>query len=74
MALLDDRVERDANTPPRRYNITIPPPEPITPEELARRRALYDESIALREAIGPIGISTDELIRQVRCEDDDYDY
>jgi hypothetical protein len=46
----------------------------VTPEELARRRELIDEMTALRDEIGPIGISTDELIRQVRCDEDDYDY
>jgi hypothetical protein len=73
MALPDDRFERNASTQPRRYNITIPPPEPITPEELARRRANYERVVALREKIGPIGITADELIHQARCEADGFE-
>jgi hypothetical protein len=50
--------------------ITIPPSVPPSPEEIERRRALAAKVLALREEIGPIGISTAELIRQVREEED----
>jgi len=50
--------------------IAIPEEPAITPEELERRRRLYERARALREEIGSIGISTDELIRQVREEVD----
>ena len=35
--------------------------EPVTPEEIARRRVLYERAMRLREKIGPIDIPTDEL-------------
>jgi hypothetical protein len=50
--------------------IEIPPIVPPTLEEIKRRRALVAKMLALREEIGPIGISTAELIRQVREEED----
>lgn len=50
--------------------ISIPPIEPVTQAEIERRRALFDKVMALREKIGPIGISADELIWQARNEDD----
>jgi hypothetical protein len=46
------------------------PIEPPTPEEIERRRVLFARVMALRDEIGPIGISTSELIRQVREEAD----
>jgi hypothetical protein len=53
--------------------ITVPPIIPPTPEEIERRRALVAKVLALREEIGPIGISTADLIRQVREEEDRVD-
>ena len=50
--------------------ITVPPNVPPTPEEIERRRELFKRVMALREEIGPIGISTAELIREVRNEAD----
>ncbi|MGH2533374.1 MAG: hypothetical protein ACRDJW_13835 [Thermomicrobiales bacterium] len=73
VALPDDRPDPGPDTPPRRYRINIPPPERATPEELARRRANHERVVALREKIGPIGISTDELIHEARCEANDFD-
>lgn len=54
-----DRHETETATQPR---IQIPAIAPATPEELARRKALFDEIDRLREAIGPIGMSVDDLI------------
>lgn len=42
--------------------IDIPPIVPPTPEELARRRALFDEIARIRERIGPIGTNAVDLI------------
>jgi hypothetical protein len=50
--------------------IEMPPIPPPTPEEIARRREVVERIVALRDKIGPIGISTAELIRQVREEGD----
>ena len=49
----------------------IPSPKRASPEEIARRRALFAEVMRLREKIGPIGITTDELIRQARAEEEE---
>jgi hypothetical protein len=50
--------------------VTLPPWTPPTPEEIARRRALFAKVMTLREEIGPIGITTDELVHQARAEAD----
>lgn len=42
--------------------IGFPSIVPPTPEELARRRGLFDEIARIREHIGPIGTSAVELI------------
>ena len=47
--------------------VTLPPLLPPTPEEIARRRTLFAKVMALREQIGPIGITTDELVHQTRA-------
>jgi hypothetical protein len=54
-----DGHETGIATHPR---IQIPPILPATSEELARRRALFDEIDRLRDSIGPIGMSVDDLI------------
>ena len=48
--------------------IALPPHEPVTPEEIERRRALFAKSIALREEIGPIGVLADELVHRAHDE------
>jgi len=53
-----------------RPKIVVPPSVRPSPEEFARRRELAKKIFALREEIGPISISTAELIRQVREEED----
>ena len=40
----------------------------LTPEELARRRALYDRVRANRDRQPPLGMTTAELLREVRIE------
>ena len=67
--------DRDQNIIISERSRTIPRIElPTVPrasdEELARRRALIERARRLREEVGPIGIRTDELIRQVREEAD----
>jgi hypothetical protein len=53
--------------------IKLPPIPDPTPEELRRRAEAIDRMIAVREQIGPIGISTSDLIREVRDELDGID-
>lgn len=48
----------------------LPPMAPVSPEEIARRRALFAKFMALREQIGPIGVRTDDLIHLTRTEAD----
>ena len=50
-----------------------PPEEPITPQELARRAALYEATMRLRAEIGPIGLTSAVLIRQARAEEVSYE-
>ncbi|TAK37069.1 MAG: hypothetical protein EPO21_00490 [Chloroflexota bacterium] len=57
-----------ANTPPK---LKLPSTERVSPGEIARRRALFSRVMRLREEIGSIGISTDELIHQARTEADE---
>lgn len=51
--------------------IVLPPLLPPTPDDLARRRRLFARAMALRDEIGPIGITTDDLVHQAREEADD---
>jgi hypothetical protein len=64
------RSDSDDSTSATLPRISIPPIIPPTPEEIERRRALVAKVLALREEIGPIGVSTAELSRQVREEED----
>ena len=50
--------------------IELPPIVTPTPEEIARRRVLFEEVMALREKIGAIGVSAADLVREVRDEAD----
>jgi hypothetical protein len=47
--------------------IDLPPIVPPTPEELARRRKLFAEVMRLREEMGPLGLTIEELL----AEDED---
>jgi hypothetical protein len=64
------RHEPDESPTATMTRIEIPPFEPPTPEELRRRREVVDRILRLRDEIGPIGISTADLIREVRDEED----
>ena len=44
----------------------VPTVLPPSAAEIARRRSLFDQTIRLREQIGPIGVTADELIHQGR--------
>jgi hypothetical protein len=50
--------------------IVLPPLDPPSPEELAHRREIFARSRALRDEIGPIGIRSDELLREAREDAD----
>ena len=50
--------------------VRLPRVKAPTEEALARRRQVVDAILKLREDIGPIGIPTDELVREVREEAD----
>jgi hypothetical protein len=50
--------------------LEIPPSEPVSQEEIERRRDLFAQVMARRATIGLIGISAEELIHQVRDETD----
>ena len=46
--------------------VIIPPFKSASPEELDRRKALRKQAALLRELMPPLGMTTSELIRQVR--------
>ncbi len=60
IAWLDREIEREL------AGVTLPELPPVSEEELERRQAAFDRILALREKIGPIGVSVEELIRRDR--------
>ncbi len=54
-------------------SVTEPAPrsfsQPPSPEEIARRSRVIDEMLRLRDQIGPIGMTTEELL----AEEDEVD-
>ncbi|MGH2533377.1 MAG: hypothetical protein ACRDJW_13850 [Thermomicrobiales bacterium] len=70
MALPHNRPLRSPELETALARIELPPEVPVTEDEIARRRALYDEAMALVAEMRPLGISTAELIHQVRGEED----
>ena len=40
--------------------------QPVSQSEIERRRKLVARTLKLREAIGPIGTSVEQLVREVR--------
>lgn len=50
-------------------HIPLPDLSPPTPEELARRHEVVERTRRPWETLPPLGISIDELLRQVREED-----
>lgn len=50
--------------------IPIPPDDPVTSEDIEQRRRLVEEAFSIRDALGPLGFSVVDLIRQARDDDD----
>ncbi len=48
--------------------LKLPPAERVSPQEIERRRQVVARILERRRRIGPIGIHTDELVRDVRDE------
>ena len=65
---MDD--DSPASASPTLPKIKLPEFPPVTPEEIERRRALFDRMIARREKIGPIGVPVEDLIHELRGGDD----
>jgi hypothetical protein len=51
-------------------DVEIPPPKHATPEDVARRRQLYEQVMRLREQMPPLGFNAAVLIRELREGDD----
>lgn len=66
----DDRWTATEVTLP---NIGLKEVAAVTPEEIERRRLLVARMRELRAAIGPIGVSAEELIHELRGGDDRFD-
>ncbi|MBI2863897.1 MAG: hypothetical protein HYX94_04975 [Chloroflexi bacterium] len=60
-------MERRKETP---SHVAVPATRSVPEEEIARRRAVYDRLMRLRDQMKPMDISAGELIRQVRQEAD----
>ncbi len=56
-----DRESIPTEIPITRYSFTT-----VTSKEIERRRLLFEEATSLRDELGPIDISTAELIREDR--------
>lgn len=52
-----ERLRKELGLP----KLELPPEPPITPEEIARRQQIGREMDQLRKAIGPLGITWEEL-------------
>jgi len=50
------------------FDIAVLVPVPPTPQEIARRKALAQEVLRLREEMEPLDITDDELVRLGRTE------
>ena len=53
--------------------IAIPPEPPMTSEVLERRRMLFEKITHLRDEIGPIDLTVEELLDYSEDDDDDED-
>ncbi|MCX6023248.1 MAG: hypothetical protein NTZ05_16285 [Chloroflexi bacterium] len=60
IAWLDREIEREL------AGVALPELPSASAEELTRRQATFDRILALREKIGPVGVSVEELIRRDR--------
>lgn len=67
MGIVDERETRSAAVLSR---IQLPPIPRASAEEIERRRSLFAQAMALRDEIGPVGVSAAELVRQSRDEAD----
>ena len=63
-------MERETNTHSsnKTPRVVVPKPRRPSEKEIARRRAIYDHFMGLRERMKPMDISAGDLIRQVREE------
>jgi len=66
----DERAAPTATTLPK---IRLPDLSPPTAEEIERRGVIVDRMRAHRDAIGPIGINTEDLIHELRGGDNRFD-
>ncbi|HEY7030312.1 MAG TPA: hypothetical protein VH482_03245 [Thermomicrobiales bacterium] len=67
MGQFDELERRSVATLTRIELPTIPR---ASAEEIERRRTLFAQAMALRDEIGPIGLSAADLVRQSRDESD----
>ena len=64
-------AERDRRSPIVIHDTSSLPLEPPTPEEIERRRGVVAEMLRLRERIGPINLTVEELLAEVEDEVND---
>lgn len=68
--MMDDDRGASAGVTLPRIEIDRSPP---SPEEIERRRKLFEEIRVIREEIGPIGVLVEDLIHELRGGDDRFD-
>lgn len=66
----DDRATPAGTTLPK---IKLPDLSPPSPEEIERRRVLFERMRRRRDAIGPIGIKIEDIIHELRGGDERFD-
>ncbi|MDP9362970.1 MAG: hypothetical protein M3Q10_01850 [Chloroflexota bacterium] len=71
--MVDDNNSGSGTTTVPRIKLTLPDLSPPSPEEIERRRKLFNETMALREEIGPVGVRVEDLIHELRGGDDRFD-
>lgn len=62
------RDSRSTHKPEASAQPIIPTLSRPTPDEIERRTRLFERARAIREAIGPVGIHSDDLIHEARRE------
>ncbi len=60
------RTDSDDTAPPRLPRIVLPPYKPLTKARAERRRRVIQETLRLREELGPLSFSAVDLVRAER--------
>jgi hypothetical protein len=70
---MDDRDPTSDTTTVPRIKLTLPDLSPPSPEEIERRRVLFERMIERRNRMQPLGVSVEDLIHELRGGDERFD-